>query len=136
VPGICSNAGFPKIAGNLTAGNLQTNCIYGILNFSVFSNDVVFFYFCYCYSPKTDLSHAEHQFKSDIWRDPRLLFSYFKRPVGDETEKLVLAADMYTHSLDLIKNLHKKHHRVRRERVSVTGSHNSRKSIVAKIPFY
>ncbi|CAG5103234.1 Oidioi.mRNA.OKI2018_I69.chr1.g678.t1.cds [Oikopleura dioica] len=65
-------------------------------------------------------SHAEHQFKSDIWRDPRLLFSYFKRPVGDETEKLVLAADMYTHSLDLIKNSRKNPRRVRRERVDAT----------------
>jgi hypothetical protein len=41
---------------------------------------------------------ADHQFSTNIWTNPRLLFSYFKRPLGYETEQLVLAADLLQHA--------------------------------------
>jgi len=64
---------------------------------------------------------AENQFSSNIWNSPRLLFSYFKRPIGEKTEKLVYSADIFSHTLELLAEKNENRHRTRR-RVSLTDS--------------
>ena len=64
---------------------------------------------------------ADHQFSTNIWSSPRLLFSYFKRPLGLDTQDLVVSADIFAHTLDLLTVPSPHNNRMRR-RVDTTDA--------------